>query len=136
MFRQTFSVIALAGLLGLAGCSNNASPSPVVSDADAPATPAQEPAMNSPPMNSPPTTAPPMSDPMPAQQMTCNADAAKPGAIGQAATDAVVEQARNDAGAKMARVLKPGQMVTMEFMDGRLNIDVDDSNVITNVRCG
>lgn len=65
----------------------------------------------------------------------CNADAARP-AIGKIATAEVVEQARVAAGAEVARTLKPGQMVTMEFRAGRLNIDVDADNRITNVRCG
>lgn len=83
------------------------------------------------------TTSPPsMSDPMPSQSASCNADAAKPGAIGKVATAEVVEQARLDAGARTARVLKPGQMVTMEYAEGRLNIDVDARNVIINLRCG
>lgn len=67
--------------------------------------------------------------------MSCNSDAAR-SAIGQAATADVVERARRDAGASTVRVLKPGQVVTMEYLEGRLNIDVDASNVITNVRCG
>ena len=56
--------------------------------------------------------------------------------MGKVATPTVVEQARRDAGAEVARVLKPGQMVTMEYRAGRLNIDVDEKNVIKNVRCG
>ncbi|MFD0739747.1 I78 family peptidase inhibitor [Lysobacter koreensis] len=80
---------------------------------------------------------PPMSDPTPpATADSCNPDAARANALGKVATAAVVEQARKDAGARMARVLKPGQMVTMEYMEGRLNIDVDAGNVITNLRCG
>ena len=105
-------------------------------------------------------TAPSISDPMPPQAgnctsetttgsrlqrrcrdaatpaASCNADAAKPAAIGKPATTAVLEQARIDAGARMSRVLKPGQMVTMEYAEGRLNVDVDASNVIINLRCG
>lgn len=83
------------------------------------------------------TASPPiMSDPTPPQTASCNAEAAKPAAIGKVATAAVLEQARIDAGARMSRVLKPGQMVTMEYAEGRLNIDVDASNVIINLRCG
>ncbi|MGH8077075.1 MAG: I78 family peptidase inhibitor [Lysobacter sp.] len=82
------------------------------------------------------TAAPPMSDPHPPQAMSCNSDAAKPAAMGKVATAAVVERARMDAGARMARVIKPGQMVTMEYMEGRLNIDVDVRNVVINMRCG
>lgn len=82
------------------------------------------------------TGSPPMSDPNPPLSMGCDADAAKPNAIGKVATAEVVDRARREAGAQMARVLKPGQMVTMEFREGRLNIDVDEANVITNLRCG
>ena len=71
----------------------------------------------------------------PAMADTCNADAAR-SVVGKVATPDVVEQARRDAGAEVARVLKPGQMVTMEYREGRLNIDVDEKNVIKNVRCG
>ena len=82
------------------------------------------------------TGSPPMSNPNPPNPMGCDAEAAKPGAIGKVASAEVVERARRDAGAQMARVLKPGQMVTMEYREGRLNIDVDEANVITNLRCG
>ncbi len=68
-------------------------------------------------------------------EQKCDAAAAR-GAIGKVATVAVVEQARQAAGAQIARTLKPGQMVTMEYHDSRLNIDVDANNVILNVRCG
>lgn len=80
--------------------------------------------------------APPMTDSTPSETASCNADAAKPNAMGKVASAAVTEQARKDAGARIARVLKPGQMVTMEYAEGRLNIDVDGNNVIINLRCG
>lgn len=82
------------------------------------------------------TSAPPMSDPTPPTGLSCNADAARDAVLGQVASTEVVEQARLAAGAQMARVLKPGQMVTMEYREGRLNIDVDAKNVIINLRCG
>ena len=65
----------------------------------------------------------------------CNADAAR-NVIGQSATADIVEQARKAAGAAIARVLKPGQVVTMEYRGDRLDLDVDDANVVTGVRCG
>ncbi|MDH5821831.1 I78 family peptidase inhibitor [Luteimonas sp. RD2P54] len=65
----------------------------------------------------------------------CDASAVQ-SLVGQRADASVVEQARNGAGAEVARVLKPDQMVTMEFRAGRLNIDVDDDGVITALRCG
>ncbi|UHQ23497.1 Elastase inhibitor AFLEI Flags: Precursor [Lysobacter sp. 5GHs7-4] len=79
---------------------------------------------------------PQMSRPLPPEVMSCNADAAKAAAVGKTASADVVERARTDAGAQAARVLKPGQMVTMEYQEGRLNIDVDENNVIVAVRCG
>ena len=81
------------------------------------------------------TAAPPMSDPNPPAQASCNHEAAQ-SVVGQTATAATVERARQLAGARIARVLKPGQMVTMEYLEGRLNIYVDEKNVITSVRCG
>ncbi len=93
-----------------------------------------------PPMPTEPAAPPASGDPGAApggitDEDSCNADAAR-SYVGQAASADVVEQARTAASAQVARLLKPGQMVTMEFRAGRLNIDVDDRNVITNVRCG
>lgn len=65
----------------------------------------------------------------------CDADAVQ-SLAGQQATDEVMEQARMDAGAEVVRTLRPGQVVTMEFRAGRLNIDVDDDGTITGLRCG
>ena len=73
--------------------------------------------------------------PLPPQRDPCTADAAK-ALIGREATGEVVEQARRAAHADVARVLKPGTMVTMEYRSGRLNIDVDEGNVIVALRCG
>jgi hypothetical protein len=56
--------------------------------------------------------------------------------VGQAATSTSIEQARSAAAAESVRTLKPGQATTMEFNGNRLNVDVDASNIITNVRCG
>lgn len=80
-------------------------------------------------------TAPPMPDPMPPESASCNHDAAQ-GLVGQPATQANIERARELAGARTARVIKPGQMVTMEYIPGRLNIHTDENNRIKSVRCG
>lgn len=66
---------------------------------------------------------------------SCDAAQAQ-GLVGQALTDALTEQARADTGAKTVRVLKPNQMMTMEFNSDRLNLEVDEKNLITDVRCG
>lgn len=81
------------------------------------------------------STPPPMSDPMPPATAQCHPDAAQ-SLVGQPATSQNVELARQRAGAQVARVLKPDQVVTMEFREGRLNIYVDASNVITRIACG
>ena len=43
---------------------------------------------------------------------------------------------RSQFGDRVVRSLKPGQMVTMEYLEGRINLQVDDAGVITAVTCG
>ena len=66
---------------------------------------------------------------------TCNAQPAQ-SAIGKSGTAKVVEAARVSAGALMARILRPGQMITKEFDAERLNLEVDAAGRIIAVRCG
>ena len=73
--------------------------------------------------------------PLPPLRDPCTADAAQ-AVVGRKATAEVVEQARIAAHADLARVLKPGEVVTMEYRAGRLNLDVDANGIITGVRCG
>ena len=47
-----------------------------------------------------------------------------------------MESARVRSGAHMARILRPGQMITKEFNAQRLNLEVDGSGRIVAVRCG
>lgn len=56
--------------------------------------------------------------------------------IGQKATQSVLEDLRTRSGAATARILRPGQLVTMEYNDTRLNLIVDDKDVMTAIRCG
>ncbi|MGD9551300.1 MAG: I78 family peptidase inhibitor [Burkholderiaceae bacterium] len=65
----------------------------------------------------------------------CNAGPAQ-AVIGKQGTASVVEQARVLSGAAMARVLRQGQAVTLEFNAERLNLTVDAQGRITAVRCG
>jgi hypothetical protein len=80
--------------------------------------------------------APPMSDPMPPMLKTCDPEKAKADAIGKPANEANIEQARVASGAEHVRVIKPDMMVTLEFMESRLNVDVDEDGNIKNLRCG
>jgi hypothetical protein len=56
--------------------------------------------------------------------------------VGRPATLALVDRARRRAGASMARVLGPGQIVTMEYRNGRLNVNVDGKNRVKSFTCG
>jgi len=56
--------------------------------------------------------------------------------VGVAATPSLVNRAKRRAGASVARVLKPGQIVTMEYLNGRLNVNVDDRNRVKSFSCG
>ena len=57
-------------------------------------------------------------------------------AIGKKASPELLEQARTRAGAQNARVLKPNDMVTLEYRSDRLNLNTDDNLVINRVNCG
>jgi PBP1b-binding outer membrane lipoprotein LpoB len=65
----------------------------------------------------------------------CNAAPAQ-FAVGRNADAALENEARTRAGAKTVRVLKPNQIVTMEFNAERLNLSVDDAGRVTRVNCG
>lgn len=75
--------------------------------------------------------------PQPSPPYAGQCDDAKLGwAVGKQATADVVERVRVESGSQSARVLKPGQMVTMEFIAGRVNVYVDAANRIERVACG
>ncbi|WP_159911162.1 I78 family peptidase inhibitor [Pantoea sp. 18069] len=73
--------------------------------------------------------------PAPAPRQICNAQPAQ-GFVGRTNTSQNLEQARQRAGAAMARVLHPGQVTTREFNAERLNLEVDATGRILAVRCG
>lgn len=76
---------------------------------------------------------PPASAPAPVA--ACNAQPAQ-FAVGQNSTASIMESARVRSGAQMARILRPGQMVTKEFNAQRLNLQVDANGRILAVSCG
>lgn len=86
------------------------------------------------PAPSPAATAAPVAPPAPRAPL-CNAEAAK-FAVGKPFTQQLEAAARARAAAVTSRLLKPHQVTTMEFNEGRLNIDVDARNRVTSVRCG
>lgn len=112
-FPRTLAA-GLAGVAILAGCSGYGQPA--ASPGPAPSTTAPSPAA-------------------PAPMAECNAQPAQ-FAVGQNSTATVMESARVRSGAHMARILRPGQMITKEFNAQRLNLEVDGSGRIVAVRCG
>lgn len=65
----------------------------------------------------------------------CNAQSAG-FARGEVYTDELAQRARKSSGAKTVRALRPGQVVTMEYREDRLNLEVDESGRVKDVRCG
>lgn len=70
-----------------------------------------------------------------APDAVCDARPAQ-SAIGQMATAALVEAARQQSGARIARVLRPGQLITKEFNTQRLDLELDGADRVVAVRCG
>ena len=56
--------------------------------------------------------------------------------VGEKATPALLDQARRESGASTARILRPGDVVTLEYNPGRLNLTTDDTLEIQQVHCG
>src|SRR3954466_14881907 len=67
--------------------------------------------------------------------LACDATPAR-GAMGRRATAEVLAQVRSDSHAQVVRVIKPGELVTMEFSAGRVDVRVDADNIILGVSCG
>lgn len=83
-----------------------------------------------------PSRAPtPSIDAVPAGGAVCDAANAQ-FAVGKTVDERLGEEARGRAGAAVVRVLRPGQVVTMEFSASRLTLDADAQGVVTRARCG
>ncbi|WP_342652917.1 I78 family peptidase inhibitor [Pseudomonas sp. F3-2] len=70
-----------------------------------------------------------------ASDSRCDAAAAQ-FAVGKPASPALLDQARAKAGAQMARVLGPNDMVTLEYRSERLNLNTDQAGTVNRVNCG
>ena len=57
-------------------------------------------------------------------------------AVGQRASDDLLARARVDAGAALARFLRPNQPITLEYSGVRLNLHLNPGNVVLLVTCG
>jgi hypothetical protein len=65
----------------------------------------------------------------------CNVEPAQSG-VGQPYADALGAELQAKAGAKVLRVIRPGQAVTMDFRDDRLNVELDAAGKVKRVSCG
>lgn len=65
----------------------------------------------------------------------CNAEGAG-WAIGHAVDQALINRVLHDTGSREARVVKPGEAVTMEFNPERVTISVNERGAIDGIRCG
>ena len=75
--------------------------------------------------------------PMPSGQAPsdCDTDSIQ-NMLGQAYSDNVGETARQRSGSRVIRLLRPGQVMTMEYDPSRLNIILDHKGAIQALRCG
>ena len=73
--------------------------------------------------------------PLPPSAMQCDASGAN-WAIGQSPTAEIVERIRVDTHSRIARVLRPGPVVTMDFSGERVNVNVNEREAIVGVTCG
>ncbi|MCD0505683.1 I78 family peptidase inhibitor [Bordetella petrii] len=65
----------------------------------------------------------------------CNAQPVQ-NLVGQAYSDSVGKDAQSASQSTQLRVLRPGQVMTMEYNPARLNIILDASGNISALRCG
>ena len=56
-------------------------------------------------------------------------------AVGQRGSTDLLERARVAAGAGSARFLRPDEVVTLEYLASRLNLELDRRNVVRSVVC-
>lgn len=77
----------------------------------------------------------PASEDEPPSTGTCNADAAQ-AHIGKPASDANLQAALKASGAKTLRSLTPGQAMTMDYREDRVNILQDAGGNIERISCG
>jgi hypothetical protein len=66
---------------------------------------------------------------------TCKTDGLE-WAIGEKATEATMARVWRDSGSGLIRPIAPGQAVTRDYRRDRINVHIDDDNVITGIDCG
>lgn len=56
--------------------------------------------------------------------------------VGRTLDAATQEEVRTTSGARVVRLIRPGQAVTMDYSIDRLNIEINDREKIMTLRCG
>lgn len=65
----------------------------------------------------------------------CNADAVQ-WAVGQPNNQANFDRVWKESGAGLVRPIAPNQAVTMDYRADRVNLHLDEKNLITRISCG
>ena len=129
MFRAALLSGVLIGGVLAGGCGGK----PDAPDAPIPTSPSG-PDASEPNQGSVRPPQPPRPDPPPVAG-TCDESRAR-WAIGRPATSDLLERARLDAGAQVARFIRPNQPITMEYASGRVNLYLTAQGVVQFVVCG
>lgn len=66
---------------------------------------------------------------------SCSAETAQ-GWVGQKYSDRLSRTLQRKTNARAVRVVRPGMAVTMDYRTDRLNITLDDKDIVTGLRCG
>ena len=122
--KHAVLIPALSAAIALAACS--------------PSKPAETPA--APAVSTPEATTPTAADPPPTSAANPVPNPADDDACKKATYAAIIGSTEKDPSVPAAgpnvRHIHPGDQVTMDFRQDRLNIDIDAKGVITGLRCG
>lgn len=72
---------------------------------------------------------------IPDMSTTCDAQPVQKH-VGQPYSESLDSDLQSDANAEQLRVLKPGQVMTMEYNPARLNVIIEQDGSISALRCG
>lgn len=56
--------------------------------------------------------------------------------IGRQHDEGLAESIRQESGAAVLRVIRPGHVYTMDYRSERINVHIDEGGVITSIGCG
>ena len=129
--RPVVLAAVLVGTCLVAACNGTSS------EPTAPAPPVVDSGSSQNPGGTPPPDRPTVPVPPPPEPDRSSCDERKAAfAIGERASNGLLERARAAAGARSARFLRLDQPITLEFQAGRLNLSHDTQNIVRKVTCG